>query len=260
MKKRIYNILPHYYAPMCGEWSNDEEMTVSSHGVIYPYCNFHCAFCNNALHQMSEYTTYDENEFVAAILELSLRSKHFKFSGGEQTVNPFIRRDLEIVKELDGFTFLDTNGSNPILIDELLECGLIDVVGISLKGLNPHDAVKTAGITSTCLCWQNVFCTLKLVAQRTGVRCIVTYVLKDGAGMAEIEKFAKLLLPYQNVVLKVNNLLHKQHHQEGLVAWNKENFVDIMYSFVDRNPHWIGRVIGVPSTEAITQYNSILFL
>ena len=65
----------------------------------------------------------------------------------------------------------------------------------SIGEMNEKNARETA-----INLWQNVLCTLKLVAQRTGVRCIVTYVLKDGAGMAEIERFAKLLLPYQNVV------------------------------------------------------------
>ena len=60
MANRIYNIIENYYSPMCGDWGNSVSCE-SSHGIIYPKCNFHCSFCNSDYHSKDNYTEYDED-------------------------------------------------------------------------------------------------------------------------------------------------------------------------------------------------------
>lgn len=259
MANRIYNIIENYYSPMCGDWGNSVSCE-SSHGIIYPKCNFHCSFCNNDYHSKDNYTEYDEDTFIATLISLLPKSCHYKFSGGEQTINPFLEKDLSIVKEIGGYVFLDSNGSRPHIIQKLLEKKCVDVLGISLKGLSEVSASRTCSVKNTKLCWENVFKTLEIASKFKDLRLIVTYVMYNDANVENITEFAKLIENFPNVFLKINNLLHQEHHSEGLSPIGKGEFVNMMYQFLEMNPKWKDRMIAVNTEEAITDYNSILFL
>lgn len=256
---RIYNIIENYYSPMCGDWGNTTSCE-SSHAIIYPKCNFHCSFCNNDYHRKDEYSEYDEETFIATLISLLPKSCHFKFSGGEQTINPYLEKDLSIVKEIGGYVFLDSNGSRPNVIKNLIEKKYIDVLGISIKGLTELSASNTCAVKNTRLCWDNVFKTLDIASQVEGLRLIVTYVMYNNANLDTITEFANLIKDYPNIFLKVNNLLHLEHHSTGLEPIDRTKFVNMMNQFVSKNPCWQGRTIAVNTEEAITDYNSILFL
>lgn len=257
--KRTYNIVPNYYSPMCEDWGMDLSYE-SSHGIIYRNCNYNCVFCNNKFHPRELYHEYDEEQFICAILRLMNSNNRFKFSGGEQTLNPYLSQDLDIVKKLGGYVFLDSNGSKPDVIRELVEKELIDVLGISLKGLTKEQALSVSGIKKDELCWQNVFNSIRLATKHPSLRVIVTYVFYNDATLETLRAFAALIKPYPNIYLKVNNLLHQKHHQDGLVAVDPQLFNKNIHDFVKDNPEWAKRVIVVNDEDAITQYSKITFL
>ena len=51
---------------------------------------------------------------------------------------------------------MDTNGSFPMLIEKLIQTNLVDLFGISLKGLSAAEAVKRSGTRNEESCWGNV--------------------------------------------------------------------------------------------------------
>ena len=259
MKKRAYNIIPNYYSPMCGDWAKDLSYE-SSHGIIFKNCNYNCIFCNNKFHPSELYKEYDEDQFIGTILRLICSNNRFKFSGGEQTLNPYLAQDLDIVKKLGGYVFLDSNGSRPDVIQELVAKELIDVLGISLKGLTQEQALSVSGIKKDNLCWNNVFNTIELATKYPNLRVIVTYVFYNDATLETLRAFAALIKPYPNIYLKVNNLLHEKHHQEGLEPIDPQLFNKTINEFVEDNSEWMQRVIVVNDEDAITQYSKITFL
>lgn len=259
--KRQYNIIPNYYSPMCGDWGNGLiESCESSHGIIYRGCNFHCGFCNNSFHKKDLYKEYSTDEFIANLISLMPRSKHFKFSGGEQTINPFLKEDLRIVKELGGYTFLDSNGSKPQVIRELINERLVDVLGILLKGLTADEAANVSHVRKTELCWENVLETIKFASQTPDLRVIITYVFFNSADIHTLEKFAGIIEDYDNVILKLNNLLHDKHHMDDLKPVDHSYFMNFIHTFIDNNPLWKRRTIIVNTEKAITNYDDIIFM
>ena len=137
------------------------------------------------------------------------------------------------------------------MISELISNKLIDVLGISLKGLCKEQAIAVAGIKRGELCWENVLKSIQIGANCPDVRVIITYVFYNGAGSSELEKFANIIATYPNIYLKVNNLLHKKHHQDNLSAIETENLLKTANNFLKKHSEWKNRIIVVNTHEVL---------
>ena len=103
--------------------------------IFLSRCNFHCPYCHNVELVMDDpRLTPFENEKVFGYLQ---NKKDWidgvVISGGE----PTLHKDLPILcKELKDMGFsvkLDTNGTNPEMLKELIEKKLVDYVAIDIK-------------------------------------------------------------------------------------------------------------------------------
>ncbi|PWB02110.1 hypothetical protein C5O24_12675, partial [Paramuribaculum intestinale] len=65
-----------------------------------------------------------------------MQGNAFKFTGGEPTLNPKLIDDMEVIRDLGGFIYLDTNGSRPDIVGKIIDRKLVDVLAVSLKGLD----------------------------------------------------------------------------------------------------------------------------
>lgn len=109
-------------------------------------CNFACPFCHNReLIPVSLPVRSENNEVCKSATENLYRVMEFLkqrrgmldgvvLSGGEPTLQPGIRRFAAKIKELGLAIKLDTNGSLPDVIDELLKGGLLDFIAMDIKG------------------------------------------------------------------------------------------------------------------------------
>jgi len=83
-------------------------------------------------------------------------------------------------KKLDIEVIIDTNGSNPDVVLNLADHGLVDQVEIGLKGFSKIQAVKTTNVDST-LCWDNP---LRLFSSLTKkypqVKTLASFVIWQG--------------------------------------------------------------------------------
>jgi pyruvate formate lyase activating enzyme len=103
--------------------------TVFTHG-----CNFRCPFCHNAkLVNSGPERNIDENEVLAFIEGRRRLLDAVCVSGGEPTLHPEIKPFLIRVKEMGLRVKLDTNGTNPKFLKELVSCGLVDYVAMDVK-------------------------------------------------------------------------------------------------------------------------------
>lgn len=253
-----FRIVKNYYSPMCGDW-DIKNKSEASHAIFFRSCNFHCEYCNNNFHDNETYINYSIDEFVCIIASLLEYGNRFKFTGGEATNNPQLYEAIKIVKELGGYVFLDTNGSRPQAVKRLVDDHLVDVLGISLKGITPERTQKVTNCKKVEWCWNNVFESIGIGCD-ANIRTIVTHVFYNDADIHELEAFAHLILPYRNVVLKMNNLLFDKHHSDGLEPIDKNLFINTANEFIRNNPEWKGRVIVVNDELAISHYENIIFL
>lgn len=161
---------------------------------------------------------------------------------------------------MGGIVFLDTNGSMLNIIKKLLRENLIDVLGISLKGLTEQEALKTSGVKNPILCWYNVLETIKIASNCENVRVIVTYVAFDDFDYMKLCGFAKILEDINNnIYLKINNLCGDKHRDMNLKALDEDVLPKMISEFVKKNPKWKDRVILINSSEGVTDYTKIMF-
>lgn len=110
-------------------------------------CNFRCPFCHNASLVLPEQLVQDTNEEEV----LSFLKKRVgvldgvAVTGGEPLLHKDIGAFLAKVKALGYSVKLDTNGSFPELLMELVRDGLVDRVAMDIKN-SPELYARTAGL------------------------------------------------------------------------------------------------------------------
>ena len=109
-------------------------------------CNFRCPFCHNGdlvLGSLPEPINTDE--LFAFLKKRSGVLDGVCITGGEPLLNPDIDSFIKEIRKLGYLIKLDTNGSNPEYLKNLVEQGLVDYVAMDIK--NSKDAYpKTVGI------------------------------------------------------------------------------------------------------------------
>ena len=109
-------------------------------------CNFRCPFCHNGdlvLGSLPEPINTDE--LFAFLKKRSGVLDGVCITGGEPLLNPDIDSFIKEIRKLGYLIKLDTNGSNPEYLKNLVEHGLVDYVAMDIK--NSKDAYpKTVGI------------------------------------------------------------------------------------------------------------------
>lgn len=110
-------------------------------------CNFACPFCHNAALALCESNnTYIHPNTVIDFLEK--RKKMIDavcFSGGEPTLQANLAEFMVIVKNMGYKIKLDTNGTNPKALSNLIEKGLVDYVAMDIKN-SRNNYSKCVGI------------------------------------------------------------------------------------------------------------------
>lgn len=116
-------------------------------------CNFRCPYCHNPefVIQGSDETyfgeSYTEEEILAYLTKRRALLDGLVISGGEPTLHkdlaPFMRR----VKDMGYKIKLDTNGSKPAVLKDLISQGLVDYVAMDIKA--PLEKYHLLGFTDT---------------------------------------------------------------------------------------------------------------
>lgn len=249
----------NFFAPKCAD--RDEKFDKrNSHAIANTKCNFKCIFCRNGLSNTAVPHYRTLREFSDRIDLLMNKGKMFKFTGGEPCMNPNLETLMKIVKQKGGTIFLDTNGSMERLVEKLLNENLIDVLGISLKGLTPEEAIRTSGVQNKKICWDNPILSIKDALNHKDVRVIVTYVAYDDFKYENLCSFAKILESIgDNIYLKLNNLCGDMHRDKEIKAVAEQKLKEIMNRFIEENNKWKGKTILINSSNAVTDYSKILF-
>ena len=112
-------------------------------------CNFRCPFCHNALLvlDLDENYTIPEEEVLAFLKKRQGLLDGVCVTGGEPLINKDIGDFLTRVKELGFKIKLDTNGTNPALLKELVSQNLVDYVAVDIKN-SPEKYAETVGLKS----------------------------------------------------------------------------------------------------------------
>lgn len=98
-------------------------------------CNFLCPFCHNAtlVNRLSESETISDTEVLSYLKKRIGILEGVCITGGEPLLHTELKDFIKEVKALGYKVKLDTNGSKPKYLKELVSEGLIDYVAMDIK-------------------------------------------------------------------------------------------------------------------------------
>ena len=108
-------------------------------------CNFRCPFCHNGESVLNAQEELDFNNILAYLKTRVGLVDAVVFSGGEPTLEEDLKVKMLEVKKLGFLIKLDTNGTNPDLLEQLLDEGIVDYVAMDIKN-SPSLYAETTGI------------------------------------------------------------------------------------------------------------------
>jgi len=109
-------------------------------------CNYRCPFCHNAeLLDGSAEPLMSREEFLCFLSRRKGLLDGVCISGGEPTLSAGLKELMADIKALGYAIKLDTNGSRPALLKELVAEGLVDYVAMDIKNC-PERYAETCGL------------------------------------------------------------------------------------------------------------------
>jgi pyruvate formate lyase activating enzyme len=103
--------------------------------IFLPRCNFRCPFCHNyalVLHPEKEKTIP-----LKRVEDNLWKQRHWLdgvcVTGGEPTLHGDLPEFCSELKDIGLLVKIDTNGTNPTMIERLTEKGLVDYVAVDVK-------------------------------------------------------------------------------------------------------------------------------
>ena len=113
-------------------------------------CNFRCPFCHNAMLVLPEQIDDEcltDDEVFGFLKKRRGVLDGVAVTGGETLLHADMPEFLARVKELGYKIKLDTNGSNPELLSEIVKNKLVDRVAMDIKNA-PEEYARTIGLKS----------------------------------------------------------------------------------------------------------------
>lgn len=167
-------------------------------------CNLKCRFCYNPMLVwpsgfQSKASQFKQKDHCPKIKESDLfeflKSRAGKLdavviTGGEPTIQPDLPRFIAKIKKLGYLVKLDTNGTNPEMLNDLIKKKSIDYIAMDIKG----PRVKYKKITGSAMSFNKIKKSVKIIIE-SGLphefRTTIIPGLTTQADMREIGKIIK---------------------------------------------------------------------
>ncbi len=104
--------------------------------VFLAGCNMRCPFCHNAdlvLRNYPNLRTYDREDILGKLRESAGFVDAVQISGGEPTLWSGLIPFMKECRDIGLLVKLDTNGSNPRMVEEVLREGLVNYLAMDIK-------------------------------------------------------------------------------------------------------------------------------
>jgi len=118
--------------------------------LFLPLCNFRCPYCHNhsLVLRPEQYATIPLENILARLHSLRDWIDGVCLTGGEPTLHTDLPLLAQKIKRHRFLIKLDTNGSNPQRLEQLIETGDVDFVSMDVKApLDPFCYSRAAGLT-----------------------------------------------------------------------------------------------------------------
>lgn len=199
-------------------------------------CNFRCPFCHNAslVTHINPATLLPQEEILSFLNKRVGILEGVCISGGEPTLQPDLIEFIKKIKNLGFLVKLDTNGSNPSMLAELLDQNLLDYVAMDIKN-SPTNYGKTIGLATYDL--SNINASIELLKHASIDYEFRTTVVKELHTEDDFFQIAKWIPNCSHYFLQTF-VDSKDLIQDGFTGYNKEE----MTSFANLLRPWIPNV------------------
>jgi len=111
-------------------------------------CNFRCGFCHNPeLITEKRKTRIKEKDFLNFLKERKEFLDGVCITGGEPTLYDDLPEFIKNIREIGYSVKLDTNGTNPEMIEKLLKQKLLDYIAMDVKApINKYEKIANAKV------------------------------------------------------------------------------------------------------------------
>lgn len=164
-------------------------------------CNFRCHYCYNPMlvwpdegtdnknKNEKAYSLVSESEFFHFLQKRKGKLEGVVISGGEPSLQVDLKPFIVKIKKLGYLVKLDTNGSRPELISDLLKNNLLDYIAMDFKAL-PKDYYKVVNVK---LDFKKIEKSVKIIADSKVPHEFRTTLVPKLITSVDIEKMAKYL-------------------------------------------------------------------
>lgn len=206
----------------------DEKVSVV---LFSPACNFRCPFCHNGDSVLNSNTPIPFDEILEYLKSRVGLIDAVVFSGGEPTMMAELKSRIKQVKNLGFLVKLDTNGTLPNILEELINENLLDYVAMDIKN-SERTYPATAGCPSVNV--ENIKKSIKILENSRINYEFRTTLVKEFHDeesireMGELVKGAKKL--YLQKFVDREGVIQKGLHEISLEEANR--FVEILSPLV----------------------------
>ncbi|MEK7189033.1 MAG: anaerobic ribonucleoside-triphosphate reductase activating protein [Patescibacteria group bacterium] len=164
-------------------------------------CNLNCGYCHNP--ELRQYSPRSSEEEVLSFLRKRANQLDaVTITGGEPTVQPDLPAFAAKLKGLGFLVKLDTQGTNPQMVRDMVHRGLVDYIAMDLKA--PLE--RYAEVTNSFVDQDAIRESISLIMAEAPDYEFRTTIVAEQLGVGDIEEIGKLI---QGA---------KRHYAQGFVA------------------------------------------
>ena len=155
-------------------------------------CNMRCPFCHNgeAILGASKEDEIDFNEILDFLKTRRGLIDAVVFTGGEPTLENDLKVKIKAVRDLGFLIKLDTNGTNPEIVENLLDEGLVDYVAMDIKNC-PSLYAETVGLK--CVNIENIKKSISIIMKKAPDYEFRTTLVKEFHEKMDYQEFLNLI-------------------------------------------------------------------
>ena len=206
----------------------DEKVSIV---LFSPACNFRCPFCHNGDSVLNSNTPIPFNEILDYLETRVGLVDAVVFTGGEPTMMPKLKERVKAVRKLGFLVKLDTNGTNPKLLEELINEGLLDYVAMDIKNSESKYAL-TAGCEKINM--ENIKKSIEILKKNQVDYEFRTTIVKEFHDEISIKEMGEMVRGAKRLYLQKfvdrEGVIRKGLHEVSLEEAN--HFKDILSLFI----------------------------
>lgn len=164
-------------------------------------CNFRCPFCHNArlVTELDKDEVYSEEEIFDYLRKRVGILDGVCITGGEPLMNADIADFIAKVRELGYAVKLDTNGSYPETLKDIIDRGLVDYIAMDIKN-TPEKYAQTIGVKK--FDFTPIKKSIEIIMHSGVPYEFRTTVVREFHSVSDIEEIAKMIEGAQGYYLQ----------------------------------------------------------